>query len=260
MRKTSIYDYYRFGYNYGLIRRTSSALTPHGSDQSAAHRIRDLLEQLELLALPVSSKACTGLGPLLAELEAMDATAEIGEDRARKIREAFTRIDTTLTAEVQLRHAYVLVTRRLPLENLLDNPAGLFPIGVFSQLPPIAQSDFTEAGKCIAYGVGTAAAFHTMRGLEAVLRAYYRAVVRRKRIKVLMWGPMVEHLRRRSDAPPKTLLDNLDNVRVNFRNPTQHPDATYDLDGAQDLLALAVELVGRLLRDATSRGASLDVA
>ena len=50
-----------------------------------------------------------------------------------------------------------------------------------------------------------------------------------------MWGPMVDSLRKRKTRVSKPLLDNLDNIRYSFRNPTQHPEKTYDIEEVQDL-------------------------
>jgi hypothetical protein len=95
----------------------------------------------------------------------------------------------------------------------------------------------------------TAAAFHLMRGTEAVLRDLYVRWVKRDRIpEPRMWGLMINHLRKRNSAPPKVLLDHLDGIRTNFRNPTQHPDATYDIHEAQDLFSVCVDAVNRAAR------------
>ena len=67
---------------------------------------------------------------------------------------------------------------------------------------------------------------------------------------------MIEHLEKRRDAPLKPLMDNLDNIRVNFRNPTQHPEARYDMDGAQDLLSISIDVVNRMIKDLDDRGLS----
>ena len=64
-----------------------------------------------------------------------------------------------------------------------------------------------------------------------------------------MWGDIVSDLRKQKRPPSKPLMDNLDNIRVNFRNPTQHPDARYDLDEAQDLLAVCIEVVNRMMKE-----------
>src|SRR5258706_16076864 len=105
-------------------------------------------------------------------------------------------------------------------------------------MPPIAKYDVEEAGKCIAFERPTAAAFHLLRGTESVLKDFYCTMIKQKRCQ-LMWGPMVADLRKR----PKTkknivLLDNLDNIRRSFRNPTQHPEKIYDIQEVQDLWGL----------------------
>jgi hypothetical protein len=53
-----------------------------------------------------------------------------------------------------------------------------------------------------------------------------------------MWAGMVEGLRKRKTRRPSNeLLDLLDGIRRNYRNPTHHPEKTYDIDEAQDLFA-----------------------
>jgi hypothetical protein len=74
-----------------------------------------------------------------------------------------------------------------------------------------------------------------MRCVEGALRSYYCTVLKRHRVKRLVWFDMLDHLASRTNAPPKPLMDNLNNTRYNFRNPTQHPEARYDQDEAQDL-------------------------
>ena len=95
-----------------------------------------------------------------------------------------------------------------------------------------------------------------MRCVEGTLRAYYCSIVRKGRVAKLMWFEMLAHLSKRRDAPPKPVRDNLDNIRSNFRNPTQHPDARYDIDEAQDLLAVSIDAINRMARDMKARRGS----
>jgi hypothetical protein len=61
-----------------------------------------------------------------------------------------------------------------------------------------------------------------------------------------LWGPMIQQMRaKKTNQPPAPLLDHFDNIRVDFRNPTQHPDAEYDMNDAQNLLNVAVDAVAR---------------
>ena len=62
-----------------------------------------------------------------------------------------------------------------------------------------------------------------------------------------MWGPMTNELRaKKSKKPPDVVLNSLDLVRTSYRNPTQHPDATYDIQSAQDLMGVCIDLVNRM--------------
>ena len=65
-----------------------------------------------------------------------------------------------------------------------------------------------------------------------------------------MWGPMVADMRGRTRTRAKTtLLNNLDSIRISYRNPTQHPEKRYDIEEVQDLWPLCVEVIGRMIKD-----------
>ena len=77
----------------------------------------------------------------------------------------------------------------------------------------------------------------------------YSQMVKRNRITSTLWGQIVNDLRRKSLTKKYDALNNhLDNIRVSFRNPTQHPEKTYDIDEAQDLWSVCVDVVNRMVR------------
>lgn len=179
-----------------------------------------------------------------------EATSDraLTEDEADKLRKRAEILRETLLAEASGTINYAASDKRYTIQKLTENFSTLMANGVFSRLPDIAQVDMREAGRCIAYELPTSAAFHLMRGTEAVLRHYYCCKVKRGRIKQpFMWGPMVTHLKEKK--VPAGLLDALDSIRRNYRNPTQHPDKVYDLDEAQDLLSLSLDVTNRMIRD-----------
>lgn len=114
-------------------------------------------------------------------------------------------------------------------------------------MPDIAQYDFMKAGKCVAYELPTAGAFHILRGTESTLRLYYCNHIKQGRLTTLLWRPMVEHLRKCKKPIPKILLDNLDNIALNFRNPTAHPEYKYDINEVQDLFNLCADVNNRMI-------------
>ncbi|MCH8069815.1 MAG: hypothetical protein IID16_11195, partial [Candidatus Marinimicrobia bacterium] len=52
----------------------------------------------------------------------------------------------------------------------------------------------------------------------------------------------------KTNKPPVELLDTLDRIRINFRNPTSHPDKIYDIEEAQDLFGLCVDAINRMVK------------
>jgi hypothetical protein len=49
-------------------------------------------------------------------------------------------------------------------------------------------------------------------------------------------------------------MSHLDGIRVHFRNPTQHPEAFYTLDEAQDLLNQTITAVNMIHRELPKTG------
>jgi hypothetical protein len=206
--------------------------------------------------LPVSLKAFEScFGHILVNL--LDCTDEhvLAEDLADQIRRSTKEVANVLKYEAQQLNVYAISDKRISTEKLMTNVEKLFAASVFVTLPDIAQYDFTQSGKCIALEQPTAASFHCLRGTESVLREYYSHLKLPTLKETLMWGPMIIEMRKISvDAPPRELLDNLDNIRVSFRNPTQHPEKRYDIDEAQDLFNLCVDAINRMVKDLFQRG------
>jgi len=222
-------------------------------DAQAGYRVGSVNENLlrfytdvGRLGLQVTEQALSELDHLSDELGALDKDDVLSEYQAGTLREAIGRIRPTLEAELRLLEAFVVTPKRLDDRKLLDDVPAMLARGAYEKLPAIAQSDLREAGKCTAFERPTAAAFHLMRATEAVLKAFYCRVVRRNRGQ-FMWGPMTKHLRERRDAKQHgDLLNHLDHIRRSFRNPTQHPEKTYDMDEVQDLWGLCVDALNRM--------------
>ncbi len=139
-----------------------------------------------------------------------------------------------------------LSPKRLDSKKLLNNVAALFASGVFESLHEVAQYDFMEAGKCIAFDLPTAAAFHLMRGTEMVLRQFYKAMTGKDAGRKF-WGDLVKDLQATQTSSLEPLYDHLDDIRKNFRNPTQHPDKIYNIDEAQDLFGVCIDVVDQMI-------------
>lgn len=253
MRKTGIYTYFAFGYDYYILKDGCPGRRARGGDDSLDGMITQFFEWLAELHLPVTQNAAEPLTDIQAELQKLPLNATVDGSLAKRVQQACQRLDGSLNSELELRYAYVVTPKRFDLEHLLDSPQQLLATSTWEQLPPLVKFDFSQAARCIAFGVPTAAVFHLMRSVEGMLRHYYCSIVKRGRIEPLLWNGIITQLRAKRGGPPRALLDHLDNIRVNFRNPTQHPEARYSLDEAQDLMAVAVDALNRMVRDLQSR-------
>lgn len=249
MYEEKIYEYFAFGFNYSNFKEGLLGANIHGDEDSLLGTIEQFFKDLQHLNLQVTQMAASDLRDIQDSIKNLPEDTKVDAITASKVKNALVKLDATLDAELQLKSAYVVTSKRFPLEYLLITPSALFATNVFNKLPELSKYDFSEACKCVAFNLPTAAAFHLMRGTEGVLRFYYSSIIKRNKLKRLMWGDIVNDLRKRRNPPSKTLLDSLDNIRVNFRNPTQHPEAKYDLDEVQDLLSLSIEVTNRLIRD-----------
>jgi hypothetical protein len=254
MRKQATDDYIQRRTNIRYLLDTTAGTLLHG-DARVVGNIVLTLELLESLDLTVSRRLAfrVGLEALQGELEATPLDASLDASQAARLKVMASQLRETTLAEAGGIFAYVTREKRLDVDRLLEDPGRLFPSGVFTELSETARLDVAEGFRCLAFELPTAAAFHLMRAVEESLRRFYLAVVKRGRVKPLLWKPMLDQLSKRRTPPPAALIAQLDHIRSSFRNPTQHPDAVYDIDGAEDLAFLSIDVLARLVRAMPSK-------
>ena len=229
MQSVTLYRYWQFGTGFRYLQDAGVGHAIHGPNVIVSN-LEALFKRLEELDLRVTIRAAADLKKLLVELKATPADSKLDAAQAKKLNSTVRALRQTLEAELKGMHAYVVSPKRIEVERLVGEPASLFAPDVFSAMSDIARYDITEAAKCIAFERPTAAAFHLMRATEESLRNYYCHFVRRDRLDPMLWGPIVQALQNHRRAKAHDALNrNLDNIRVSFRNPTQHPDKVYDI-------------------------------
>ena len=253
MKEIPIFNYYAFGYdNYLLINEMRRRkLTGQSSVVSI---IEIYLDKIKEMDLSVTYEVSRGLKEIVDDINEMlrdnktKADELVSDEIAVKIMEIAKNAQFTLMGELKLRKSYSLTPKRYKLESLLSNPGEIFAAHIFKSICTFAQEDFRNGCKSLAFSQSTAAAFHFLRGTEMVLRNYYHHHVKRNRLELPMWGNMLKALEeKKKNKPKKEVLDNLRNIKDNYRNPTQHPDLNYDVDSAQDLLSLTIDVVNKMV-------------
>lgn len=221
--------------------------TPFKGTDYIEDNIERFFQFLGEFSFIITLQASEGLLHFSEELKKMGKRHKLSAREASRLRNLIAGIHLTLLAEATVRQAFVVTDKRINTEKLYFSVEMLMSPGVFILLPEVAKYDFEECGRCIVFERPTAAAFHILRGTEAVLRMFYLSIVKRNRLSRLMWHDMLVALRKRRNPPPSELLDNLDNIRKSFRNPTQHPDKIYDIEEVQDLFGLCIDVVNRMV-------------
>jgi hypothetical protein len=159
-------------------------------------------------------------------------------------------LEKTFLAEAKKKKFYSLPTARYNSTYLQDNPEKLLADGAHAKLSEMAQFDFNSSCRCLLYNEPTASAFHILRATEDTLKHYYFKHIKSKRLrpKDQMWANMTNALNaKKSKRINATILDTLDLVRKSYRNPTQHPLIKYDMQGAQDLFGLCIDLINKMV-------------
>ena len=248
MKDEKLYKYYSFGHDYRLLAEGR----PGVPNSRVISTIKLFLENIKEFDLKVTQEVVNhqsaGLDNFLKKLEGLDERAMITQGDTSELIKIISAVDPTLDSELNLQVAYILSEKRLGLKKLIEDVSQLFSMGIFDKLSIIAKKDFSEAGKCLAFERPTAAAFHILRATEDAVKNYYLKKIKKKdRIKELLWGPMIIQLRAKKNIP-KALLDSLDNIRSNFRNPTLHPELIYTMDEAQDLFSVCIDAVTRITK------------
>jgi hypothetical protein len=248
MKPKTIAFFFSFGTELRYLQDANQTYQIHGKDH-VLEVIKRFFERLDFYNLSTTkkTKGFSDLKKFFEQMEKKDSNSKLSPEEAKKLRDTILKIRETLNAESKNKFAYIVEDKRIDIEKLLNNVSGLFAKDIYDSIPEIAKYDFTEAGRCIAFEVPTAAAFHILRGTESVLRQYYCSIVKKNRCSPLLWGKMINGLElRKRNRPSKTLLDNLKNIKDNFRNPTDHPEKRYDIDEVQDLFPLCIDVVNRM--------------
>ncbi len=251
MQAKNVWSYIKVGTGFRYLQEATRGRPLHGTS-FVLENIERFLSTLDELEFHVTSRAADKLKRLYEQLSKKGELAELTQNEAEELKAIVKDIRGTFAAEAKGIYTYIVTEKRLGTEKLLNHMEDLFAPQVFAQLTDVAQYDFREAGRCIAFERATAAAFHLMRGIESILRQYYKTIVQPEK-KDLSWGEMVYEVKKTRDPrTDRNTLKHLDHIRSAFRNPTLHPEKIYDVQEAQDLFFIAIDVTNRMVSEMNS--------
>lgn len=135
---------------------------------------------------------------------------------------------------------------------LIDRAEIIFPSDLGVKVPEAVQ-EARAAGKCLAFELPTAAGFHTMRMLEAVVRAYCKAIGAEVPAQAQRnMGVYLKQIqeKRGEDNPVFSTLRQVKNLH---RNPLIH-EVSLDLGESIALFGIAGSAIEAMLKEIPNQG------
>jgi hypothetical protein len=157
---------------------------------------------------------------------------------------------TILNAELEKLSVYHVARKRIyDTNDLILNAHKLFSEEVLKYLPKEAMADVDAAGRCLAFEVPTAAAFHVLRASESLMGLYYCALTQGRTFKddkvTRNWGKYIDALEK--NGADKKVTEFLNHIRAAYRNPVTHPEDTLTLDKALDLFNAEISSISQIV-------------
>lgn len=121
---------------------------------------------------------------------------------------------------------------------LIEKPQNKFPEEVRSVFSDLMLYDLSQAGRCLAFEIPTAVAFHTFRATEEMMLLYYKTLAKQDwPYNQHDWGRYITELNALSKVS-RDVTTRLEEIRKFERNPSIHPDAIVSLNRAPILFEL----------------------
>lgn len=184
------------------------------------------------------------------EYEKGNDSGVLSKNEETKLKAGILSFEKTVFAEAKTRIIASPIPRRFDLNHLLEYPEKILGNDVYENLTDLAQSDLNSACKCLAFESPTAASFHILRAIEECVRIVYKSYFPRNDEK-RPWGHLTNELKNKPRNPKvdEILMNHLDHLRKRFRNPTDHPEKIYEIEEAEDLIHISVDVINRCMRD-----------
>jgi hypothetical protein len=158
-------------------------------------------------------------------------------------------LETVLTNDMPDLSSYLVSQKGIyKTDDLIERADAHFHEELRTDIPDQAKADFREAGKCLAYEVPTACAFHLWRAVETVAQAYYVKLTGKTFEEggvARNWGAYIKALE--TAGADVKITEFLDHIRDKYRNPQMHPEETVSNQQAFGLFGAASSVISAMI-------------
>ncbi len=192
--------------------------------------------------------------------------ASTGEDRIdphelAMIYSLLEKFEHALAAELNRSPTYVAGKIGIySTYDLIENAHQVFSKNLLEAIPTSAQNEFDNAGRTLAFGLGTAATMHMLRAIEIALKTYYELFAGQATAKnERNYAAYLKKLGTLADEeenefrPDKRVVQMLTQIKDHYRNPLITPDTNISIEQATSLFGIASALISLMAEQIGSR-------
>ncbi len=195
------------------------------------------------------------IDPSTKQLKKLDNEDRIDAHEFATLRGLVEKFEHALAAELNRAPAYA--TEKCGIYStydLAENAHEMFAENLRQILPPAALSEFSLAGRALAFGLATAAVVHMLRSVEMTLRSYYEVFVggtpvtkaeRNYSIYIKKLAALAEE-DDNAKRPDKRVIQMLAQIKERYRNPLVVADAAMSMDEAMQLFGMSSALISMM--------------
>ena len=180
-----------------------------------------------------------------------DKDAQFPWRNATNITNALTELGSVLRNDMPGIAAYIVSKKGIyDTDDLIAHAEKQLLPEIVKDIPERAKADLQEAGRCLAYELATACAFHLWRAVESVMGEYYTYLSEStfKEDEIARnWAAYIKALGDKGADPKATAF--LDHIRDKYRNPQTHPDEVISIGQAQGLFGVAVTSIDQMISE-----------
>jgi hypothetical protein len=230
-----------------------------GAFQAANAGLNLVLDGSQTLWLDVSRDPAIRLRASLARiLEVFNTAPEsvLPEDVITEFSGAWASFESALGLELGRAPIYYVTPKSVfDTRMLIGKGSIVFTDATVDRLPKEAIDDTDQAGRCLAFSLGTAAGFHIARATEAVILRYMAVFgCAEPKESQRNWGFYLKSLTD-AGANPKVVA-HLQQIKDLHRNPLIHPEISLGMGEAVSLWSICTSAIQAMVADMETKSAT----
>jgi hypothetical protein len=263
VQQLNVNEYYELGKQINSIERlvvdTSNSVSLSSIAWSmflARWKVQTILVEPCAL-LPASQRAANGviaaINILIPEevedIFKIEKTEQVYPWQLSRVTDAINSFETVLKNDMPEMSTFAVVQIGIYRTEDLINKSNLqIDESVRGHLLDLASKDIVEAGKCLAFRVPTAAAFHLSRAIETGMNQYYESLTGSPfglKDAARNWAVKTKALV--EAGAEEKITEFLVHIRKSYRNPITHPDEILESSEAFNFFPQSISVISMML-------------